>query len=61
MGRRARQWWSGDLKVDVEGAPGLVQSDYMTDDKDASSSRREFEELAWEAATAKARELGWIV
>jgi hypothetical protein len=41
--------------------PGLVQSDYMTDDRDAAISRDEFEALAWEAANAKARELGWIV
>jgi hypothetical protein len=41
-------------------APGLVQSEYMTGDKDAAISRDEFEALAWEAANAKARELGWL-
>jgi hypothetical protein len=41
-------------------APGLVQSNFMKDDKDESISRKEFEERAWEAANAKARELGWI-
>lgn len=41
-------------------APGLVQSDCITDDKTAAISRPEFEALAWEAANAKARELGWL-
>jgi hypothetical protein len=42
-------------------APGLVPSDYMTDDGDAATLRDEFVALAAKAANAKARELGWIV
>jgi hypothetical protein len=42
-------------------APGLVQSGYMTDDKVAVISRDDFQAFAWEAANAKARELGWII
>lgn len=42
-------------------APGLLQTDYMTDDSDATISRAEFEAMAWRAANEKARELGWIV
>jgi hypothetical protein len=41
--------------------PGLMQSDYMRDDKNALISRNEFLALAWQAADAKGRELGWIV
>jgi hypothetical protein len=34
----------------------------MSVEKEApAQSRKEFEALAWEAANAKARELGWIV
>jgi hypothetical protein len=43
------------------GAPGLMQSDYTEDDKEAILSRNEFIALAWDAANAKARELGWLV
>ena len=42
-------------------APGLMPSDFMTDDKDAAISRNEFLALAWKAANTRARELGWIV
>jgi len=42
-------------------SPGLIPSDHMTDDFRAAVSRNEFLELAWEAANAKARELGWLV
>jgi hypothetical protein len=41
--------------------PRLIQSPAISVEKDAPSARRkEFEALAWEAANAKARELGWI-
>ena len=39
----------------------LVESLAMSIDKEAPVPRKEFEAKAWEAATAKARELGWIV
>jgi hypothetical protein len=39
--------------------PKLIQSTVMEVDKDAPVSRKEFETLAWEAANAAARELGW--
>ena len=39
-----------------------MQSPIMSVEKEApAQSRKEFEALAWEAANAKARELGWIV
>jgi hypothetical protein len=41
-------------------APGLTQTEYMSNDKSAAIPRREFEAMAWEAALAKAREFGWI-
>ena len=41
-------------------APGLTQTEYMSDDNAATIARREFEVMAWEAAVAKAREFGWI-
>ena len=42
--------------------PRLIQSPTMSGEKEAPAQRRkEFEALAWEAANAKARELGWIV
>ena len=37
----------------------LVESLAMSIDKEAPVSLKEFEAIAWEAATAKARELGW--
>jgi hypothetical protein len=41
--------------------PRLIQSAAISVEKEAPSARRkEFEALAWEAANAKARELGWI-
>ena len=42
-------------------AMSLVESLAMSVDKEAPVPRKEFETKAWEAATAKARELGWIV
>ena len=42
------------------GAPGLMQSDYTEDDKEAILSRNEFIALAWDAANAKARYKGSI-
>ena len=33
----------------------------MSIDKEGPVFRKEFEANAWEAATAKARELGWIL
>ena len=42
-------------------APGIQQDLSMAKDSDAAIATREFETLAWEAANAKARELGWIV
>ena len=42
-------------------ATRLIQSPAISVEKDAPPARRkEFEALAWEAANAKARELGWI-
>jgi hypothetical protein len=40
--------------------PGLTRCEFLEVDRAASMSREEFEALAWEAALAKARELGWI-
>jgi hypothetical protein len=40
--------------------PGLMQSDFMTDDANAAISRNQFLALAWKAANIKAVELGWI-
>jgi hypothetical protein len=37
----------------------LIQSSSLVD-KEAATTHREFEALAWEAANKKARELGWI-
>jgi hypothetical protein len=39
---------------------GLTRCEFLDVDRGASISREEFEALAWEAAMAKARELGWI-
>ena len=41
--------------------PKLVQSSLIDLDKKSPLSRDQFEKLAWEAASAKAQELGWIV
>jgi len=38
----------------------LVEALAMSIDKEAPVSRKEFEAEAWAAATAKARELGWL-
>lgn len=35
-------------------APGLIQSDFMTDDNEVAISRNEFLAMAWKAAHAKA-------
>jgi hypothetical protein len=40
--------------------PGLPRASFLDVDRGASISRKKFEALAWEAAIAKARELGWI-
>jgi hypothetical protein len=39
---------------------GLTLGDSLEVDHHASLSRNEFEALAWDAAMAKARDLGWI-
>ncbi len=39
---------------------GIVQGEATMDDSAARISRRDFEDLAWDAANRKARELGWI-
>jgi hypothetical protein len=38
-----------------------LSAELMMDDKDAGVSRHEFLAAAWHAASAKARDLGWIV
>jgi hypothetical protein len=40
--------------------PRLVEATSMAVDKEAPIYHADFENLAWEAANAKARELGWI-
>lgn len=39
---------------------GIVQSELSENDSATQISCHDFEELAWEAANQKARELGWI-
>ncbi len=41
--------------------PGLAKIEWVPIDGDGRLTANEFEVLAWEAANAKARELGWIV
>ena len=41
--------------------PKLIQAPNLTVSKDGSVIHKEFEAMAWKAATAKARELRWIV
>jgi hypothetical protein len=41
--------------------PRLFQAASLAVDTEAPMSHKDFEALAWEAANAKARELGWIV
>ncbi len=41
--------------------PKLIQAPNLTVSKDGSMTHKEFEAMAWKAATAKARELRWIV
>ena len=41
-------------------SPGIMQSDHMTDDYKAATSRTEFLSLAWSAAHKMARQLGWL-
>ena len=44
-----------------EKCPALIQSPAVSVDKKAATNvHREFEQVAWRAATARARELGWI-
>jgi hypothetical protein len=40
--------------------PRLVEAMSLAVDKEAPMYHAEFENLAWEAANTKARELGWI-
>jgi hypothetical protein len=40
---------------------GLLQAPGMASDSKAPITRHEFEAMAWAAANAKARELGWQV
>jgi hypothetical protein len=42
-------------------SPGLMRSDWMTEDGSASIWRTDFLKLAAKAAHAKAHELGWLV
>ena len=49
------------MKYRKEDAPWLVAREYGPDDPDAPVTLSEFRALAWVAANAKARELGWIV
>jgi hypothetical protein len=39
----------------------LIQAPNLTVEKEGSMTHEEFEAMAWKAATAKARELRWIV
>jgi len=41
--------------------PKLIQAPNLTVDKEGLMTHAEFEGMAWKAATAKARELRWIV
>jgi hypothetical protein len=52
-----------DFKVAFRKSPDSPQlsTELLMDDKAAASSRHEFLAAAWQAANAKARELGWIV
>jgi hypothetical protein len=40
--------------------PRIVEANGLAVDKQAAMYHAEFEDLAWEAASAKARELGWL-
>jgi hypothetical protein len=40
--------------------PRIVEANGLAVDKEAPMYHAEFEDLAWEAANAKARDLGWI-
>jgi hypothetical protein len=40
--------------------PRIVEANGLAVDKEAPMYHADFEDLAWEAANAKARELGWI-
>jgi hypothetical protein len=40
--------------------PRLVEANSIAVDKEAPMCHADFENLAWEAANARARELGWI-
>ena len=40
--------------------PRIVEANGLAVDKEAPMYHAEFEDLAWEAASAKARELGWL-
>jgi hypothetical protein len=49
------------VKYRKKEAPWLIAQEYGPDDPDATVTISEFRALAWEAANAKARELGWLV
>ena len=40
--------------------PRLIQSEHLSVDSAAPMSHKDFEAMAWEAASAKAKELGWL-
>jgi hypothetical protein len=40
--------------------PRLIQDSQLTVDKAAPMSHQDFEAMAWEAANAKAKEVGWL-
>jgi hypothetical protein len=42
------------------GEPRLVEANSIAVDKEAPMCHADFENLAWKAANAKAREFGWI-
>jgi hypothetical protein len=49
------------MKYRKGNAPWLVAREYGPDDPGTPVTLSEFRALAWAAANAKARELGWIV
>jgi hypothetical protein len=40
--------------------PRLIQASQLSVDKAAPLSHQDFEAMAWEAANAKAKEVGWL-
>lgn len=45
--------------VRAPDSTGIYNSGFIRDDQDAPISLAQFEAIAWKAANAKARELGW--